>query len=85
MMKLHERIDGISTKADLVEFIAALEDDLRENSGSWENASLEEFLAALGRWLEDSDGYYQNQGREVPASPSWRDVAEMLIAAKMYE
>lgn len=84
-MKLHERIEQIQSKADLVEFIEALGRDLQENAESWENVTLENYLSALARWLEDSDGYYRNQNRPIPQSPSWRNVAEMLIAAKMYE
>lgn len=85
MMELHEQISAIQSKNDLIEFIRALDADLRANSAHWENATLERFLGALASWLEDSDGYYRNQGRPVPTSPSWRDVAEMLMAAKMYE
>jgi hypothetical protein len=85
MMKPHERVAGIKSKADLVEFVRALRDDLQANPEAWENASLDRYLSALASWLEDSDGYYQNQGRAIPVSPSWRDVAEILMAAKMYE
>ena len=84
-MKTHERVAGIKSKADLVEFVRALGDDLQAKPEAWENATLERYLSALASWLEDSAGYYQNQGRAVPVSPSWRDVAEMLMAATMYE
>jgi hypothetical protein len=85
MMELHERIERIQSKSDLVEFIEALASDARTNADRWENSTVERYLSALARWLEDSDGYYQNQNRPVPERPSWRSVAEMLIAAKMYE
>lgn len=84
-MKLHGRVGNIGSKAELVEFVRALADDLSMNRDGWENPTLETYLAALASWLEDSDGYYRNQGRPVPVEPSWRDVAEMLMAAKMYE
>jgi hypothetical protein len=85
MMKPCERVAGIKSKGDLVEFVRSLRDDLQTEPGAWENATLERYLSALASWLEDSGGYYQNQGRDIPVSPSWRDVAEMLMAAKMYE
>ena len=85
MMKLHERVAGIRSKADLVEFVRALSEDLRAKPEDWENRTLERYLSALASWLEDSDGYYKNQGRAVPVSPSWQNVAEILIAAKIYE
>ncbi len=84
-MKPHEKVVGINSKSDLIEFVRALGDDLQANPGSWENSTLERYLSALERWLDDSDGYYRNQGRDIPTSPAWRDVGEMLMAATMYE
>lgn len=85
MMKLHERISHVGSKSDLIEFVRALANDLATNRDSWENPDIESYLGAMASWLEDSDGYYQNQGRLAPLEPSWRDVAELLMAAKMYE
>jgi pyruvate formate-lyase activating enzyme-like uncharacterized protein len=85
MMKSHEMVDGIKDKADLVRFIEALVDDLRNQPQKWENDTLERYLDALARWLDASDWYYRNHGREVPVIPSWKNIGEMLIAAKMYE
>jgi hypothetical protein len=85
MMKSHEMVEGIGSKADLVKFIEALAGDLQAHPEGWENASLERYLNALASWLEDSDGYYRNRGLQPPTSPTWKTVAEMLIAAKMYE
>jgi len=85
MMELHEKIAGIKSKGDLVAFVHALCADLQTNPEAWENVTLDRYLQALASWIEDSDGYYNNQGRPIPATPSWRDLAEMLMAAKMYE
>jgi hypothetical protein len=84
-MELHERLDTIKSKTDLIEFIEALAQDLRDNTAKWENPTLESYLAALASWLEASDHAYANQGRPIPVTPSWQSVAEMLIAAKVYE
>lgn len=84
-MKLHEHVSHVHKKAELVEFIRALANDLATNRERWENRTLDTYLEALSSWLEDSDGYYRNQGRPIPAEPSWRDIAEMLMAASMYE
>lgn len=84
-MKIHEMVDGIRSKEDLVKFIEALAGDFRANRESWENDSLDRYLSALSNWLADSDGYYRNRGLEPPMSPTWKNVAEMLIAAKTYE
>jgi len=85
VMKVQEMVAGIQSKADLVRFIQALAEDLRAHPEDWENDSLERYLTALSSWLADSEGYYRNQGLDIPVSPTWRHLAEMLIAAMMYE
>lgn len=85
MMKLHEQVSHVQSKDDLVAFVRALSQDLATNCGSWENQTLDSYLSALASWLEDSEGFYKNQGRPVPQTPTWRDIADMLMAAKMYE
>lgn len=84
-MKLHELVIQIKTKNDFIEFARALAIDLAANRDTWENPTLESYLEAIARWVEDSDGFYRNQGRAVPIDPSWQNLAEILIAAKMYE
>lgn len=84
-MKLHELIRRIQSKSDLAAFIEALAEDLRSHPDDWENHTLDRYVAALARWVADSDGFYANQGLEAPTAPSWRNVGEMLLAAKTYE
>jgi hypothetical protein len=31
------------------------------------------------------DGYYKRKGIEATLSPSWKNLAEMMLAAKYYE
>ena len=45
-------------------------------SGGWENWAIEEFLEALEAYASDI---------ELPAQPTWRDVATLLLAGKGYE
>lgn len=84
-MTLAEHNNSIRSREDFVAFIKALVKDLRENPASWENSNLESYLEALGAWVEDMDGYYLNQGKHVPQQPDWKVIADMLMAAKMYE
>lgn len=85
MMELHDLVNSVKQKEDLVRFIHELAQDRRSRPQEWENDSLERYLSALANWLADSDAYYRNQGREIPLAPTWKNVAEMLIAAKIYE
>lgn len=84
-MMLAERVALIRSREDLVEFVKALVTDLRDNPSSWENPTLEQFLEALGTWIADMDGYYLSRGMDVPHQPDWKVVADMLMAAKVYE
>lgn len=69
---------NISTKAELVTFIANLRSDLVAKPAEWENASLERYLEALHVWINDTT---QLDGEE----PRWRSMAKALLAARSYE
>lgn len=84
-VKLHDRVNSIQTREDLIAFIQALHADLRDDPDSWENPTLDRFLEALGAWMEDMDGYYDYAGRPRPERPDWRTFGDMLMAAKLYE
>ena len=85
MKELHEQVEEIQTRDDLVAFVQALSRDLKARPEGWENATLETFLDALASWTEDMDGYYRNRGQEIPKNPTWKTVGQMLAAARVYE
>lgn len=84
-MGLTENIKTIKTRADLVSFVHELRKDLHSNSKTWTNKDLETFLNAMAAWIDDMEGYYQNQGLPVPEEPEWKTIADILMAAKLYE
>ncbi|HEX3599552.1 MAG TPA: hypothetical protein VHU84_05380 [Lacipirellulaceae bacterium] len=76
----------MNSRDDLVHFIYALEDELKEHPDVWENKDLGTFLGALARFLNDADGYYRNAKLDVDADvPSWRLLADSLQAASVYD
>jgi hypothetical protein len=79
-MELHEMIERVDSKESFLAFVAALRADweLHADQSEWENPDLGRFLDAMQAWTTD-------MGERVPAAPSWRTFAEMLIAAKIYE
>ena len=79
------RPDDVRTRADLVEYIAALQRDLVTHPDPWENPTLERYLDALSRWTADMDGAFKNRGLATPDEPTWRLIAQKLLAASMYE
>jgi hypothetical protein len=84
-MTLDEQNNSIRSREDFVAFVKALNKDLHDNPSTWGNPSLGSFLEALAAWVEDMDGYYLNQKKPVPEQPEWKVVADMLLAAKIYE
>ena len=80
-----ESTNVIVSRDDLVAFVRRLRCDLLENRDAWENSTLDSYLEAMAAWIEDSDGYYRNMGQPVPQTPSWKTLADILLAAKVYE
>jgi hypothetical protein len=76
----------MNSRADLVNFVYALQDDLEQNPEAWDNKDLHEFLGALARFLSDAHGYYRNARLAVDADvASWRLLADSLQAATVYD
>lgn len=84
-MELHEKIEQVQSKEDLAEFIMKLRDDLRVNAESWDNQNLDQFLEAMAAWVSAMDFWAKNKGIPQVESPSWKMIAQILYAAKIYE
>jgi hypothetical protein len=85
MSDLEQAMGQVNDRLDLAAFILRLRADLLSDPDVWENPTLERFLEALSAWTQDMDGYFENRGEVTPSEPSWRLVADMLLAARMYE
>jgi hypothetical protein len=85
MADINARADHIGDKQALSFFLAELADDLLESPEDWENADLETFLRAMSAWLQDSDGYFLARGEQPPRDPTWYLIAEIFLAARVYE
>ncbi|HYX38387.1 MAG TPA: hypothetical protein VE954_35235 [Oligoflexus sp.] len=80
------RIDGINSRTDLVAFVRTLAKDFCAQDAGWSNRTADDYLEALAAWLDESDGYYGYRGEPpVLTNMKWRQLAEMLLAATMYE
>lgn len=84
-MNLKHEVDAVSSRDDFVKFVDMLRGDLSLHRAEWQNATLDDFLEALSAWVQDMDGYYLNNQLPIPTSPDWKNVAEMMLAAKYYE
>lgn len=84
-MTLESRVSEPLTRAELAGFIDQLADSYLESPEHWENDTIESFLRAWSAWLNDMDGFFINRGEPVPESPSWQLIAQMMLAARVYE
>ncbi|WP_459554832.1 DUF7660 family protein [Lacunimicrobium album] len=79
-------IYDMNSRSDLVRFVYALQDELDHHPELWENRDLSTFLGAFARFLNDADGYYINAKEDVNADiPSWRLIADSMLAASSYD
>lgn len=85
MKELHEYLESINSKSDLVAFIEALVSDLDENILEWENGDLPSYLQAVSAWVGSMEYAYKNSGKEFPENPTWEMFARILYAARIYE
>ena len=74
----------VESVQDLVAVVDHLYTDLATYPERWENATLDRFLEAMSGWLSAFPQSYLNTGAEVPA-PDWQFVADVLLAARIYE
>ncbi|WP_340377820.1 hypothetical protein U5640_24025 [Streptomyces sp. SS7] len=77
--------DEVTSREELVAFIAQLRDDFVERGDQWENATLDRFLDALTAWIDASPGWYRNFDQEMPPNGDWTLFARALSAAVVYE
>lgn len=84
-MDLREKANAVASRIEFVNFVNDLRNDLLSHPEQWENNTLDRFLEALAGWTQDMDGYYINHELPVPTSPSWKVLAEILLASKYYE
>ena len=75
----------MTSRDELVVFIAALRDEHCADPDGWENNDLSPFLEALAAWVDASPGYWANVGQPEPEQPDWAWVATSLRAATGYE
>ncbi|WP_321788552.1 hypothetical protein [Paraburkholderia sp. J94] len=82
-----KRVAAMKTREDFIEFMRIFVNSIRDGEPI-ENASTGAYLDGITSWVEDMDGYYENMGiaDEVKLDAmNWRVVADILVAATMYE
>lgn len=88
---IHEFVEKIETKLDFERFMVWLLEDFAKNKQQWDDGDgvpkdLERYLDGFYGFVLSIDGYYYNRGETVDVSQlSWRILADILLAARVYE
>jgi hypothetical protein len=82
--------DVVASRQDFVAFARALAQhfELHHESRDWQHWNIGHYLDALAAWLEDGPPHLMHREwlDEIDRdSPTWRGVAIMLDAARVYE
>ncbi len=76
----------ISSKEEFDFFLQCLVQDYIDNRDEWENTDLLSHLAGLSGYASSMEGYYKNMEENIDVNLiTWQIVAQMLIAASIYE
>ena len=75
----------INTRENFIQFLEFLSSSARNNMSEWENKDLPSYLESMASWVEDMEGYYLNQNLSVPENVNWTFIADILMAARVYE
>ncbi|MCL8311357.1 hypothetical protein M9Y90_11850 [Leptospira interrogans] len=79
-------INAIHSDSSFIEFLEKLCADLQCNPSEWENRTLADFLEGMLGFAHCMKGYYENQLLPVDLEkPGWREFANILAAARVYE
>ena len=85
LVPLAAQQEAVATREDLARFVDALRDDLRAHPTWWENTDLGAYFDALASVVRSLDQRVVHAGETLPPHPTWRLVADVLLAARIYE
>lgn len=83
---IYDVASKIKNKEDFEEFLRLLLEDLRTNREEWSNQNLDSYLDAMYGFTISMGSYYKNKKEFFDESQiTWKNVADILLAAIVYE
>ncbi|MET7463115.1 hypothetical protein [Nonomuraea sp. NPDC005501] len=77
---------AVTTREELVAYLANLAEKSREGEIPVENVQTCDFIEASSAWLEGLDTFLlRHTGQSAPSSPSWATIAMIFSAGLVYE
>jgi hypothetical protein len=82
---IYDLAGEVDSREKFIAFVGSLSGNMLAHPQEWENNELPTFLSGLAGFASDMSGYYKNVGEVVDVDiPTWRLMAQMLLAAKVY-
>jgi hypothetical protein len=78
-------LDQVASHTDVARIVEQMLEDLHAHPNEWENATLDRYLEALAALLAALPRAYIHHGEPFPEQPTWKLLAEALVAASGYE
>jgi hypothetical protein len=75
----------VETKAEFIFFLNELSKDYKNSPDGWKNKRMEKFFEAMAGWVGDREEFYKDNPPLEPADINWGFIANMFLAAKIYE
>jgi len=83
MTNLDER--EVKTKEDFIRFLQDLAKNHKDAHDGWKNKRLDGYLVAMAKWVEERESNYAANNLQEPADINWGFMANMFLAAKIYD
>ena len=75
----------VNSKADFIFFLNELSKNYKNSPDEWKTKKLGAFFEAMAGWVEEREAYYQTNNMKEPSDINWSFIANMFLAAKIYE
>jgi hypothetical protein len=83
MTSLNDR--EVKTKEDFIRFLHELAKNHKDAQDEWKNKRLDGYLASMAQWVKERESNYEANNLQEPADINWGFMANMFLAAKIYE
>ena len=84
--EISEYANNINSLDEFIVFVDLLKKNYGEQRDEWENDNIETYLNGIVSFLYNIDGYYYNKKENVNLDqPTWRIVARILLAARIFD
>jgi hypothetical protein len=75
----------VKTMEEFILFLNELAKNHKDAQDGWKNKRLDGYLIAMARWVGERESNYEANNLQEPADINWGFMANMFMAAKIYD